>query len=410
MKPLGGVRVACLIGVITAVATASLTACGGDDGTDGAASVSVEAPPGAFEPDAAAGAPVRIGLINPEGGPAISQPENRKAAEAVARYANEHLGGIGGRPVELVVCKNHEDPSSARNCANQMVEEKVSAVVVTATAMSTVMAPIITSAGIPYTSVVGSGPENTADNAYMWSGASLAYSYMAQYAGEQKLKKVTAYTIDVPAGLAGLQRVAEPAFAAQGIGFEIVRIPPGTPEVSPQVSAGLSDGTDGAIVVGDTTLCTSIFKSLGTLGADVVKMTPQSCANPQVQEAVGTSMNGTRVFSTADTVSDDPETRLYLSIMDKYAPDTDPYGYAVTGYQSMLGLVRAAKSVTGSDTSPAAFVAAIRSAKDVPLPAGQGLTFTCDSSAQPMLKAVCGKGVIVSTLDDGKATDPKVVQ
>ncbi|MFC9978542.1 ABC transporter substrate-binding protein [Gordonia sp. NPDC127522] len=412
MKLNSGLRAANLVAATLAIAAAStLVGCSSDDTSSGGGdSTSVAAPPGSFPGKAATGEPVKIGLINPEDGPAISQPENREAAEAVVTYANENTGGIGGRPIELVVCKNHEDPASARNCANQMVENKVSAVVVTATAMSPVMVPIISSAGIPYVSAVGSGPENTADDAFMWSGASMAYAYMAQYASEQNLKNVTAYTIDVPAGIAGLQRVAEPAFDAKGIGFRIVRIPPGTPEVSPQVSAGLDDGTDGAIVVGDTTLCMSIFSALGTLGADVVKMTPQSCANSQVREKVGASMDGTRVFSTADTVSDDPETQLYRAIMSRYAPDTDPYGYAVTGYQGMLGLVRALDGWDGADASPATMITTIRTAENVKLPAGHGLTFTCDGSAQPMLKAVCGKGAIVLTIEDGQLVDPQVVQ
>ncbi|MDL9938107.1 ABC transporter substrate-binding protein [Gordonia sp. ABSL1-1] len=395
---------------LAVVATTALAGCSSDDDTTDTASTTVQAPPGSFPGKAAAGDTVKIGLINPEDGPAISQPENREAAQAVVAYANENLGGIGGRPIELVICKNHEDPASARSCAQQMVEAKVPAVVVTASAVSTVLAPIITGAGINYASVIGSGPELTSDNAYIWSGGSMAYAYMAKYAAEQGLKKVTAYTIDVPAGIAGLQRVAEPAFAAANIEFKIVRIPPGTPEVTPQVTSGLTGGTDGAIVIGDTTLCTSIFKALGTQAPSIVKMTPQSCANPLVEKAVGASMNGTRVFSTADTVSDSPETQLYLAIMQKYAPGTDTQGYAVTGYQSMLGFVRAVAGINGTDITAESIRAAITSAKNVPLPAGDGLTFSCNQQAQPQLKAVCGKGMIVTTMQDGKATEPKVVQ
>ncbi|MBD0021733.1 ABC transporter substrate-binding protein [Gordonia pseudamarae] len=396
---------------VAVVATAGLAACGSDDDdSTGSSSASVTAPEGSFPGKAASGAPVKIGLINPEGGPAISMPENRAAAEAATTYANENLGGIGGRPIELVVCKNKEDTASARECANQMVEAKVSAVVVTATSMSTVMAPIITKAGIPYTAVAGAGSEIMSDNAFIWSGASGAYQYMAKFSAQENLKSVTAYAIDVPASLTGLQMVATPAFKAAGIDFKIVRIPAGTPEVTPQVSAGLTDKTDGVIVIGNTAMCTAVFKSLGTLGADVKKMTPQSCADAQVYKSVGDSLNGTQVFTTADTRSDDPESQLYRAVMDKYTPETDAHGYAVSGYQGVLGLVRATESLDGSDTSPAAVITAITTAKDVKLPAAHGLTFTCDGTAQPQFKAVCGKGMIVVNLEQGIATDLQVVQ
>lgn len=62
---------------------------------------------------------MKIGLINNEGGQAISMPENRESAEAVVKYANENLGGISGRPIELVVCKQGEDANQARDCANR---------------------------------------------------------------------------------------------------------------------------------------------------------------------------------------------------------------------------------------------------------------------------------------------------
>lgn len=86
--------------------------------------------------------------------------------------------------------------------------------------------------------------------------------------------------------------VATPAFKAAGIDFKVVRIPAGTPRGDPQVSAGLTDKTNGVIVIGNTSMCTAVFKSLATLGADVKKMTPQSCADAQVYKSVGDSSTG----------------------------------------------------------------------------------------------------------------------
>lgn len=392
-----------------AVVASALVACGDDD--TAASSSEVAAPPESFPGVAASKTPIKIGLINNEGGQTISQPDNRLAAIAAAEYANDNLGGIGGHPIELVICKNAEEPTSARDCANQMVENKVSAVVVSTTGLGDILVPIITGAGIPYVSTSGqSTQELTNDNAFMWSGgfpASLAS--MASYAKSNNMKNVTAYTIDVPAAVSGLQTFGAAAFQQAGVNLDIVAIPPGTPDATPQVSAGLNSDPEAVIVVGEGTLCTSALKSLGTVGYDGVQMAIQGCATPDVVGAVGPSIDETMIFTAAQTVGDDPEAVLFRSVMGKYSPDADISGYAYVGYQGVLGLVRATTSIT-DDISPAAITAAIRSSKDVVLPAGGGLTFTCDGTANPMLKAVCGTGSVVATLDDGELVDAEVVR
>lgn len=413
MKPFRGSRVAKVVAASFAVVALSATAaCSSDDSSDGSASESVAAPEGSFPGNAASGEPVKIGLINNEGGQAISMPENRESAEAVVKYANENLGGIGGRPIELVICKQGEDANQARDCANKMVEAKVSAVLMTSSGQGNSMVPIITGAGIPYVSAAGqASSELTTDGAFMWTaGLPGALTSMAKYSANQSMKNVTAYVIDVPAATAGVQAMGAPAFQAAGVNLKVVPIPPGTPDATPQVSAGLGDNPDGVVVIGESTLCTSVFKALGTVSTTAEKMTIQPCSDPAVVEAVGNqNLNGTKVFTASVINADDPETQLYKAIMAKYAPDTDIEGFAIIGYQGMLGLVRATESVQGTDTSPAALTAAIKSAKDVVLPAGYGLKFTCDGKAMPGMVSVCGSGGIVETFENGELVDPQLV-
>lgn len=401
---------------IAVLASTALAACSSDDSSSSdsspeGASSSITAPEGAYPGEAASGEPVKIGLINNEGGQAVSQPQNREAAEAVVQYANENLGGIGGRPIELVVCKQGEEPASARDCANQMVEAGVSAAVITTTGMGDVMVPIITGAGIPY--VAGSGQsmaELTSKDSFLWTGGFPAsLGAMAATAGEKGMKNVTAFTIDVPAAVSGLQQLGVPAFQAAGVDLRVVPIPLGTPDATPQVSAGLEKNPEGVVVVGEETACTSIFKALGTLGTSAEKFTNASCTAESVIDAVGPALDGTQVFAATDTTTDNPESQLFESVMQKYAPGTETGGQTPVAYQGMLGLIRATESVEGTDTSPAAIVAAITSATDVPTPAAEGLTFTCDGTALPPLTSICNKGSIILTVEDGQLTDPKIV-
>lgn len=400
-------RAATLLATTALLAVPAFAACGDDDGGDTGTTVS--APDGAFPGKAASGSTIKIGLINNEGGQAISAPENRETAEAAAQYANEHLNGLGGHKIELVICKQAEEPTSARDCANRMVEQKVSAVVVTTTGLGDVMVPIIAGAKIPYVATAGqSTQELTNPNAFMWSGGfPSALESMAAYAKDKGFKNVSAFTIDVPAAVNGLKVMGNAYFQAAGIKLNIVAIPPGTPDATPQVSAGIKDNPEAVMVVGETTSCTSTLKALGTIGYKGDKMGIQACATPNVVSAVGDSINGTKIFTAAQTTGDDDEARLYHAVVDKYRPGTDTTGYAYVGYQGVLGLVRAATGL-GEDTSPAAVATAIKSAKDVVLPAGGGLTFTCDGTANPMLKSVCSKGSILAVIEDGKLADGQV--
>jgi len=105
-------------------------------------------------PNPATGDPVKIGLITEAGGDAISSQAQlaEQGAQIAAHYINEYGGGLAGHPIDLVVCGNKASASGASDCANQMVEQGVSAVVWPFTGFGPQQVPIITSAGgyLPY--------------------------------------------------------------------------------------------------------------------------------------------------------------------------------------------------------------------------------------------------------------------
>ncbi|MGI5459185.1 ABC transporter substrate-binding protein [Streptomyces sp. CA-249302] len=395
------------------VSTAVLLAGCSDGGGGSTTASSTEIPAAlarAFPGTKATGTPVKIGLITNEGGAATSQPENREAAEAARQYANANLGGIAGRPITFVICKTKEEPATARDCANQMVEQKVDAVVLTSSGLGDSMVPIVTKAGIPWTTAVGaSNSEATSADSFSWTGGFVAnMTAMASYSKEQGYKKVAAFVIDVPAAVSGMQAIGKPVFAKAGIDLQLVTIAAGTPDASPQVSAALAKKPDGVAVIGESTVCTSVLQAMGTLGAGIPREVVQSCAAPEVLSAVGATMDGAQVFSGFDTASDDYEAQLYRQVMKRYSPDTPTQGYAAVGYQGVLGLVRALHGLTG-EVTPKTITAALHAAKDVPLPAGHGTKFTCDSKAVPGMIAPCSANVVTGTMAGGKLTKVRVI-
>lgn len=360
----------------------------------------------------ASGTPVKIGFVSAEGGPLGQLPDARAAAEAATKYVNENLGGVAGRPIDLVVCKEKEDPASARDCGNQLVAAGVVAVVAPAIGQGDAIVPVVAGAGVPYVTTVGpSGAEMTSPNSFVLSGGvPAAFAAAAKYSGSKGYKRVVILANDAGSVVASIKMLADPSFQGAGVAVDTIGVPVGTPDMTPQVSAALSQNPDAVFLVGESGLCTAVLRSLDTLAAKVDKLAVSTCVGQDVAEATGpAAVEGTHVFSSAEMVSDDPDTVLFRTVMAKYAPQTDIYGFAFSGYQPLLGLVRAIQNVQGEYT-PASVLAAVKSAQQIPVPLSKGLTFTCDGQQVFVLTSVCGRGAIVTTVRDGKSTDPQVIQ
>jgi len=364
-----------------------------------------------FPGNKATGAPVKIGLINNEGSSPQSEPSVGDAAVAAADYANAELGGIGGHPIKVDRCGEDEDTASATACANQMVQDNVAVVVIGSTSMGAVMVPIISKAGIPYVSVTGSAAQElTTPGTFMWSGGYEAtLTGFAKYAAQHGYKKVTAFVVNVPSAIAGAHQLGEPLFKAQGVDLTIEGVPSGVPDATSQVTAGLSGSPAAALIIADEGTCTSVLKALNVVNPGLPAMGITSCLTTSATQALGSAMNGVKIFGASAPQADDAEAKLYQYVMAKWAPKANPTGYTVTGYQSMLGLARATAGLTGTAT-PASVTAAIKAATNVPLPAAAGLTFSCNGKALPSLPSVCSLGEVVVTVQNGVGTAPQVIR
>jgi branched-chain amino acid transport system substrate-binding protein len=134
-------------------------------------------------------------------------------------------------------------------------------------------------------------------------------------------------------------------------------------------------------------------------------MVNSSCVEGAVIKAVGASaMKGVVLLDIGDpNTASQKEAQLYKAVMAKYAPKADPSGITPTGYLSMLGFVRAvnAGGLSG-DATPATIATAIKAAQNVPLPIGDGSTFSCNATTlpSPQIKAtICNSKFFVTTYD-----------
>ena len=86
-------------------------------------------------------APENTGATNKPGMPAF--------AEAYGRWVNAH-GGLGGRPLRVLTCDEHDDAVAAARCARRAVAENAVAVVGSYSQHGDAFLPTLEAAGIPY--------------------------------------------------------------------------------------------------------------------------------------------------------------------------------------------------------------------------------------------------------------------
>ena len=360
--------------------------------------------------DPAAGSPVRIGLFNLEDADEIDLSPVGDSAEAAAAYANAHLGGLDGHVIEVVRCADKRDPAVAAACGERFIREGVTAVVTGQPTSADAILPAVVDAGIPW---VGSSPlalsEVASTDAFFFGVGLIGFfAAWAQYADDLEYRNVVIYGVDDPEVAALVEVVGRPVFDRVGVGLRFVSVPAGVADITAQIGEGLADEPDAVLLVAERTMCQSALSALHTLGATQPKLVTPACVDRMVIDAVGESViDKTIVFGVGDPSGDHQEAQLYRAVMRQYAPAAEPFGMTPIGYVSMLGFVRAVNAAglpAGEQVTGEQVGAALRAAREVPLPLGNSGTFSCDRSqlATPLVGAtICTSEMLYTTYTGG---------
>ncbi|MEV0366833.1 ABC transporter substrate-binding protein [Nocardia fusca] len=356
----------------------------------------------ALPEEPATGTPVRIGFVSTEGGAVVSLPEMREGAEAAVEYVNKNAGGIAGHPVELVVCKQQEEPTSATKCANEFVEQKVAAVLSPGTSQGGTILPIVAGAGIPYVTLNGVSQQEltSPDSAALSAGLPGTITAMAAAAKDKDMGSFTLFASD-GGGLGALANaMGAPLFQAAGVKLNVVPIPLGVPDPTPLVASGLSDKPEGVSVIADAATCASVYKAVQTTDPAVQRVFIPTCLAPDVIDILGVdSVAGSIGITATDYLSDRPDSVLYRSVLQTYAPEAAVAGAASSGYQVVMALASATDNIQG-EVAPASIKDALRTAKSVEMPAGGGITFTCDGTAVAQMPSICSRQMLIGEIND----------
>jgi branched-chain amino acid transport system substrate-binding protein len=357
-------------------------------------------------PKQATGSAVSVGIILDGGGAGAigTAPLVQQGAEMGVAYANAYKDGLDGHKINLVVCQNQETPAGGQACANQMVQDKVVAVVLPFTGEGATEVPTITKAGIPYITLSGaSNQELMTPGAYDLTGgypATLgAYALSAKAHGYSKFAMLVS---NVPAAIQGAELLGGLVFKNAGVGFKVIPVNPGTADVTPQLQAAVSWGAKAIGLTGDVTLCSSFLKGYQTLGLTEPKYVISTCLDPSIFATLGSELGGSYVDTTSNATS--AEDALYAAITQKFAPSVNgnPNSSAnqAAGLIPVLSLLDIMSGYTGPVT-PAAIKGQLALSTQRTVPLSGGITFVCNGKAIPLLPSVCSAesavGILSST-------------
>ena len=408
-----GRRVALACSGVLAAAVA-LSACGGSSSSSSSssgASASSDSGSSALGPEKkASGEPVLIGSVNDGVSAAIDTSAEGKAADAVVAYANDHLGGIGGRPIKLVHCETKASPTT--DCGNQFVAAKVIAVTGGSLGQTEPVIKPLNDAGIPYVDILNQSPglfKSPID--FTLSNPLNALGGPAIYAKDNGIKHAAVVVIDVPAAIEPAKQLTPIFFGNAGATVDVVAAPPGTADMTPQIQAEEAKKPELYHLIGNPSFCAAALKAIKTLGVKAKVTGIDRCIDKTAAASIPGGFADFTVFTPANLDPSSDEVKLYDAIRAKYDPNTPSDAVYSTGYQSILGLIRVLNANALTDFTPAGVAAAIKAAPPVDLPLGGGAKFQCNGKQITISPAICSTGGITAEAQaDGSLQNFKTVE
>lgn len=344
---------------------------------------------------------VTLEMISDGGSGSIgSAPLFEQGVKMAVAYANDYQGGISGHRINLVICEDNETPSGAQACANQTVQSHAIIAIAPETGQGAAIVPITSKAGIGYVTLSGASVQEltTAGSFVLTGGYPAVLGAFALHAKAQGYSSFDMLVSNVPAAIQGAQIFGSMVFKNEGIAFKVIPVAPGTADETPQLQSAVSSGTKAVGITGDVTLCSSFLKAYQSLGLTLPKYVIQPCLDPSIFSSLGSVLNGSYVATTSQASASDKA--IYAAVVRKYAPSVNPDPYSssnqAAGFISVEGLVNATKSLTGT-VDAGSVEKQMETAQNISLPLSGGITFTCNGTAIPLLKAICSSATDVGT-------------
>jgi ABC-type branched-subunit amino acid transport system substrate-binding protein len=399
-----------LVGRALSVGIVALLVLGGVATTAGAGTAAQKSPLGTKDP--AAKVPVKVGLITTGGDCSGCGGEDEPAAaEAAVGWLNDYHQGLAGHEMDLVTCIDSNDPGKGTDCANQMIREGVAAVVIGSNGILEQEWRILHDAGIPvinHSATNASLLEDTESTFILYDPNAQTVNLPLSVAKRAKAKKISVIVVDVPTATEIYDDSAtKRKFKKAGIDLDIIPVPLGAPDMTPQAQQIVANNPDGVVsIVGHDAFCIPALNGLQAVGFEGTISTISFCVTDAMRKGAPKELVEGMKFGAEAPFGDkkDPSIRQYSAALKKYTdedvdPDDQP---ALTVFQSFGALSLGTKTLTG-EVTPDSVIAAMRAMDNEVLPASGGRLFRCNGKASTVGPSVCSAGTVTATLNaDGE--------
>jgi branched-chain amino acid transport system substrate-binding protein len=405
----------------------------GGDGSDGD-SGGDDSGDGAME----AGEPIKIGVQNLEGDPNGSFPEYSIAIQAAADYVNAELDGLGGRPIEIVLCKSVVSPDDSQRCANELAADGVELVISTINFFGNHFAiyqgseiPVIVGTPITIADFTGEGIYSIGAG----GGCLGVHTGLIQFA-TQELPSITGNPVnkvgvpwaDTPPGvvcyydleakpLNVLNGTEDGASSLAGSMPDLthigVPIAPATPDVTPQATEVLDFGPDVIVFSAQGADCWNLVDGLGRLGwtpDETPLVLSGACTDFTAMAAAGDLAKGIYLTATENSVLSplDGLSGQHLDNASTYQTKGLEYGmteddlfkgFAGQGFSTIMTIWELSQTIDGAVTGQS--ISDAFAATDGTAPAFGGSPLDCSGAPAPYV-AVCSSPISITQWDGEK--------
>tara|TARA_Y100001960_G_scaffold310561_1_gene370184 strand:- start:36 stop:1112 length:1077 start_codon:yes stop_codon:yes gene_type:complete len=338
-----------------------------------------------------------------ENSPAGSFPEARVAIEAAADWVNSELGGVNGRPVELVTCITDFSIEKSQSCAQEMVMAGVVAVTTGIDVGSNGSIPIFEQNEIP---IVGGIPANMVEMkspmAFYFSGATPGgyggfIGHAIEYLDAKRIvlahgefESFTIATRDYGAALA----------EALGLEVELIPFPLFSLDFLPVLTKAAEFEPDAIVVAAADLSCAPIMQTMVELGIEAQLYLVGACAAEEIQEVAGSAIESV-LFNSEGPLEESLESSIYDEVVWQYASDPAG-GVGTVSMRGFLNLYALLVELDQSDTgiSSESLIELIRSSNQ--RPSFWGHPYTCDGNQIPGLSSLCAPQQLLFSIEEGE--------
>jgi branched-chain amino acid transport system substrate-binding protein len=342
--------------------------------------------------------PVVIGMINQEDTPLGSFPELRVASEATVEFINTELGGVGGRPLELVSCVVSFDVEQSQACAQEMVQQDVVALTGGIDVTSNGSIPVLEQNEIPQLGGIPANlVEQRSDATFFFSGgtAGAVAAFLSDAADNGAESAVISYG-EFESFETSARDYGVPVAESLGLDVELASFPVTATDFLPVLTRADENDPDAIIMLVAGSSCVPLMETYAELGIDAQLYLVGACAADEIVEAAGPAIEGVILNSEGPVEEGSTEGDIYNGINDRYA-DGEATGSGTLGVRSTMNLYALLDELGPEELSREGVLDLVRAAED--RPSFWGYPYTCDGEQVAGLPSLCAPQQTLFTVE-----------